>query len=170
MCVFAYNVDHYAFCWTSTHTHPLSGVINQILSPICNHLHLRCLLYVCLAVWVCVCVWVTYTIWSIGECARACCDTEGVLGKTHGHILTSPSSCNAYHIHTHTHRFMCSLLTVIPAYISHLCSRLCCMLGGVCPCMCACVRTRGVLLRKESLISGWREPKTLCSFFFVTRN
>lgn len=51
----SFSVDHYAFC--STCTRPPSGVINQTLSPICNHLHLSyCLKDVCLAFWVCVCV------------------------------------------------------------------------------------------------------------------
>lgn len=142
------------------HTHPLSGVINQILSPICNHLHLRCLLYVCLAVWMCVCVWVTYTIWSIGEYARACCDTEGVLWKhtdTFEHAPQAATHITYTHTQTYTPRFMCSLLIVITACISHLCSCLCYMLGGVCQCMCMW----RMLLRKESLILGWQEPPTL---------
>ncbi len=94
--------------------------------------------------------------------------------QTHSNIPLKLHRISRTHAHTHTptytHRFMCSLLTVIPAYTSHLCSCLCCMLGGVRPCMCVCVCTRGVLPRKESLISGWREPKTLFFFWSHTTN
>ena len=122
---------------------------------------------VCACVCVRVCVRVTYTIWSIGECARACCNTEGVLRKHTDAFLTSPSSCNAYH--THTHGFMTSLLTVITAYISHLCSCLCYMLRGLCPCMCVCVRV--CLYMKSATEKGiphfrmGKTRKTFTAFF-----
>lgn len=167
MCVFAYNLDYYAFCWTSMHTHPLSGVINQILSSICNHLHLHCLLYVCLAVWMCVCVCVSHLHHlEYRSVCKSMLRHRGGPPKNTDTFKHPPQA--ATHIsHTHTHRFMCSLLTVITVYISHLCSRVCYMLGGVCVslyvsvCVCTCVA------EKEILISGWREPQTftLCTFF-----
>lgn len=138
--VYCYKVECCAFCWTSRHTHPVSGVINQILSPICSHLHLRSLFYVWQfkfvwqSVWVCKnCMWDTYTIWRIEVCARPCCSTEGVLLKTQTLSNTPPWGCNAYHRHPAkcTCRFMCSLRTVITASTAHLCSCLCYTLQGV---------------------------------------
>lgn len=99
-------------------THPVSGVINQILSPICNHLHLRYLLYVCLAVWscmsksvgVCVCVCMSHLhhLECISVCRSMLQHRRGPL-KTHRHIPTSASGCNS-HMHActaHTHVQVC---------------------------------------------------------------
>lgn len=152
-------MDHCAFCWTSLHTHTVSGVINQILSPICNHLHLRSLFYVWQfkfawqSAWVCVknCMWDTYTIWRIEDCARPCCSTEGVLLKTQTLSNIPPPGCNAYHRHTEkcTRRFMCSLLAVITASTAHLCSCLT-LHAARCACMNVCLsKCYRVLLRNN---------------------
>lgn len=122
MWVFSYTVDHYAFCRTSAHTHPVSGVINKILSPICNQLHLCYLLYVCLAVWSCikkcvgVCVSQLHHLECISVCRSMLQHRRGPL-KTQRHFLTSASSCNSHMhacvlAHTHTHKQVCVCVSV----------------------------------------------------------